>query len=75
MASGGQKEKIEDDTPAGSGRPIELDVEGDNRNTETRNQNHSKKDVGQDGDVSKSQIEVGTTMRMTSRYACGGTKR
>ncbi|KAL7214241.1 hypothetical protein ACSBR1_026620 [Camellia fascicularis] len=51
MASDRQKDKIGDDTPAGSGRPIDLDVEGDNRNTETRDQNHGVKDVGQEGNV------------------------
>ncbi|KAL7180401.1 hypothetical protein ACSBR1_043574 [Camellia fascicularis] len=53
MASDGQKEKIGDDTPAGSGRPIDLDIEGDNRNTETRDQNHRVKDVGQEDNVPK----------------------
>ena len=46
MASNGQKEKIGDDTPAGSGRPIDLDMEGDNHNAETRDQGHREKYVG-----------------------------
>ncbi|GMP37159.1 hypothetical protein CsSME_00008973 [Camellia sinensis var. sinensis] len=53
MARDGQKEKTGDDTPAGSGRPIDLDVEGDNCNTETHDQNRSRKDVGQDDSVQK----------------------
>ncbi|GMP24896.1 hypothetical protein CsSME_00002003 [Camellia sinensis var. sinensis] len=35
MARDGQRENIGGDTPAGSGRPIDLDFEGDNHNTET----------------------------------------
>ncbi|KAL7207636.1 hypothetical protein ACSBR1_029562 [Camellia fascicularis] len=53
MASDGQKDKMGNDTPAGSGRPIDLDVEEDNRNIKTRDQNHGVKDVGQTGDVPK----------------------
>ena len=53
IANNGHKEKIGNDTPTGSDRPIDLDVEGDNRNTETRDQNHSRKDVHQDGDIPK----------------------
>ena len=53
MASNEQKEKIGDDTPAGSGRPIDLDVTGDEYNAETRDQNHGVKDVGQTSDAPK----------------------
>ena len=53
MASNGQKENIGGDTPAGSGRPIDLDVEGDNHNTETRDQSHGVKDARQKGDAPK----------------------
>ncbi|KAL7187806.1 hypothetical protein ACSBR1_037792 [Camellia fascicularis] len=53
MASDGQKDKMGNDTPAGSGRPIDLDIKGDNCNTKTRDQNHGAKDVGQTGDVPK----------------------
>ncbi|KAL7195505.1 hypothetical protein ACSBR1_035685 [Camellia fascicularis] len=53
MASNGQKEKIGDNAPTGSDRPINLDVEGDNHNAETRDQGHGGKDVGQEGDTSK----------------------
>ncbi|KAL7182013.1 hypothetical protein ACSBR1_040849 [Camellia fascicularis] len=53
MASNGQQEKIGDDTPAGSGRPIDLDTEGDNHNAETRDQGQRKKDVGQIDDIPK----------------------
>ncbi|KAL7166500.1 hypothetical protein ACSBR2_037217 [Camellia fascicularis] len=59
MASDGQKDKMGNDTPAGSGRPIDLDIEGDNRNTETRDQNHGAKDVGQTGDVLKKPNQSG----------------
>ena len=59
MASNGQRENIGGNTPAGSGRPIDLDVEGDNHNTETRDQNHSKKDASQDGDVPKKPDQSG----------------
>ncbi|KAF5934463.1 hypothetical protein HYC85_030634 [Camellia sinensis] len=40
MANDGQKDQIRDNAPAGSGRPIDLDVEGDDRNTKTRDQSH-----------------------------------
>ncbi|KAL7238409.1 hypothetical protein ACSBR2_004497 [Camellia fascicularis] len=53
MANDGQKDQIEDNGPAGSGRPIDLDVEGDDRNTETRDQSHRVKDAGQEGDAPK----------------------
>ncbi|KAL7163665.1 hypothetical protein ACSBR2_039727 [Camellia fascicularis] len=53
MANDRQKEKIGDNTPTGSGRPIDLDVEEDNCNEETRDQNHRVKDVGQESDVPK----------------------
>ena len=54
MASNGQKEKIRDDTPAGSGRPIDLDVTGDEYNAETRDQNTGVKDVGQTNNPDRS---------------------
>ena len=53
MASNAQNEKVGDDAPAGSGRPIDLDVEGDNHNEETRDQGHGGKNVGQEEDTSK----------------------
>ena len=53
MASNGQQEKIGDDAPAGSGRPIDLDIEGDNHNAETHDQGHGEKDVGQEGNIPK----------------------
>ncbi|KAL7222746.1 hypothetical protein ACSBR1_024448 [Camellia fascicularis] len=53
MASNEQKDKIGGDTPTGSGRPIDLDVERDNHNEETRDQNHGEKDIGQTGDTPK----------------------
>ncbi|KAL7206933.1 hypothetical protein ACSBR2_019605 [Camellia fascicularis] len=53
MASKEQKNKIMGDVPTGSGRPIDLDVEGDNHNEETRDQNHGKKDISQTGDTPK----------------------
>ncbi|KAL7204214.1 hypothetical protein ACSBR2_017309 [Camellia fascicularis] len=53
MANDGQKDQIEDNTPAGSGRPINLDVERDDRNTETRDQGHGVKDANQEDDAPK----------------------
>ncbi|KAL7211857.1 hypothetical protein ACSBR2_014668 [Camellia fascicularis] len=53
MASNEQKDKIGGDGPTGSGRPIDLNVEGDNHNEETRDQNHAEKDIGQTGDAPK----------------------
>ena len=53
MASNAQKEKIGDDAPAGSGRPIDLDIEEDKHNEETHDQGHRGKDVSQEGDTSK----------------------
>ncbi|KAF5931916.1 hypothetical protein HYC85_028087 [Camellia sinensis] len=37
-----QLDQIRNNAPTGSGRPIDLDIEGDDRNTETRNQSHGK---------------------------------
>ncbi|KAL7184334.1 hypothetical protein ACSBR2_026477 [Camellia fascicularis] len=51
MANDEQKEKIADNTPAGSERPIDLDIGEDNCNEETRDQNHEAKDVSHEGDV------------------------
>lgn len=48
MTNDGQKEKIRDNTPTGSGRPVDLNVEEDNCNAD---QNQGGKDVGQEGDV------------------------
>ncbi|KAL7228075.1 hypothetical protein ACSBR2_006908 [Camellia fascicularis] len=53
MASNGQKEKIGDDTLAGSGKPFDLDIEGDNHNAETHDQGQRERDVGQTDDVPK----------------------
>ncbi|KAL7201075.1 hypothetical protein ACSBR1_032891 [Camellia fascicularis] len=53
MASDGQKEKVGDDTPTRSGKPVDLDVKEDNCNKETHDKNHGGKDVGQEGDIPK----------------------
>ncbi|KAL7212992.1 hypothetical protein ACSBR2_015653 [Camellia fascicularis] len=53
MANDGQKDQIGDNAPAESGRPINLDVEGNNRNTETRDQSHGVKNASQEGDAPK----------------------
>ena len=53
MASNTQKEKIGDNTPAGSGRPVDPNAERGDHNEETRDQNHAEKGVGQDGNTSK----------------------
>ncbi|KAL7182282.1 hypothetical protein ACSBR1_041061 [Camellia fascicularis] len=59
MANDGQKEKIGDDTPTGSGKPVDLDVEEDNCNEETCDKNHRGKDVGQESDVPKKTDQSG----------------
>ena len=53
MANDGQKAQIRDNAPAGSRRPIDLDVEGDDRNIETRDQSHGVKDADQEGNAPK----------------------
>ncbi|KAL7214956.1 hypothetical protein ACSBR1_027188 [Camellia fascicularis] len=53
MASSGQQGRVGDDTPAGSGRPIDIDTEGDNHDTETHEQGQRERTVGQTGDTSK----------------------
>ena len=53
MANDGQKDQIRDNAPARSRRPIDLDVEGDNSNTETRDQSHGVKEADQEGDAPK----------------------
>ncbi|KAL7232573.1 hypothetical protein ACSBR2_010559 [Camellia fascicularis] len=59
MANDRQREKVGDNTPTGSGKPIDLDVKGDNCNEETRDKNHGGKDVGQEGDVQKKTDQSG----------------
>ena len=46
MASDGQKDKVGDESSAGSGKHVVPYIEEDGRNEETQNQNHGKKDVG-----------------------------
>ncbi|GMP69009.1 hypothetical protein CsSME_00028412 [Camellia sinensis var. sinensis] len=53
MANARQKDQTGDNAPAGNGRSINLDVEVDNSNTETRDQSHGVKDAGQEGDAPK----------------------
>ena len=53
MANDEQKDQTGDNAPTGNGRSINLDVEGDNHNTETRDQSHGVKDAGQEGDAPK----------------------
>ncbi|GMP84862.1 hypothetical protein CsSME_00038225 [Camellia sinensis var. sinensis] len=53
MANDRSKEKVGDDTPTESGKHIDLGVEEDNYNEETRDKNHGEEDVGQEGDVPK----------------------
>ncbi|KAL7178426.1 hypothetical protein ACSBR2_031548 [Camellia fascicularis] len=53
MANDGQKEKVGDDTPTESEKHIDLDVEEDNCNGETRDKNHGGKDIGQEGGIPK----------------------
>ncbi|KAF5944105.1 hypothetical protein HYC85_018182 [Camellia sinensis] len=59
MANNEQKEKVGDDTPIGSGKPIDLDVEEDNCNKETQDKNRGEKDVSQEGDTSKKSDQSG----------------
>ncbi|KAL7181373.1 hypothetical protein ACSBR1_040288 [Camellia fascicularis] len=79
MANDGQKEKVGDDTPTGSEKHIDLDVEEDNCNEETRNKNHGENDVGQEGGVPKKSNRSGYYNENDSRYgridACRGTTR
>ncbi|KAL7218441.1 hypothetical protein ACSBR2_011666 [Camellia fascicularis] len=53
MANNGQKKKIGDDIPTGSGKHFDSNIEEDNCNEETRDQNPGEKDIGQEGDVPK----------------------
>ncbi|KAL7247484.1 hypothetical protein ACSBR2_002405 [Camellia fascicularis] len=53
MANDGQKEKIGDDIPIGSGKYVDPNEEEENCNEEPREQNPEEKDVGQEGEVSK----------------------
>ncbi|KAL7173010.1 hypothetical protein ACSBR2_032473 [Camellia fascicularis] len=53
MANDGQKKKVGDNFPTGSGKHIDPNAEEDNCNEETQDQNHGDKDVGQQGDVPK----------------------
>ncbi|GMP93346.1 hypothetical protein CsSME_00043224 [Camellia sinensis var. sinensis] len=53
MANDGQKDQTGDNALVGNRRSINLDVEGDNSNTETRDQSHEVKEAGQKGDAPK----------------------
>ena len=53
MANNGQKEKVGDDIPTESEKHIDLDVEEDNYNEETRDKRVGVEDIGQERDVSK----------------------
>ncbi|KAL7188857.1 hypothetical protein ACSBR1_038669 [Camellia fascicularis] len=53
MANDGQKEKVGDDIPSGSGKHIDPNVEKENCNEEPQEKNPGGKDVGQEGDVPK----------------------
>ncbi|KAL7248862.1 hypothetical protein ACSBR1_011111 [Camellia fascicularis] len=53
MANDGQKEKIGDDIPTGSGKYFDLNIEEENCNEEPQEQNPEKKDVGKEGDMPK----------------------
>ncbi|KAF5932151.1 hypothetical protein HYC85_028322 [Camellia sinensis] len=57
MANDRPKEKVGDDTPTESGKHIDLGIEEDNYNEETRDKNHREEDVGQEGDVPKKSDE------------------
>ncbi|KAL7229652.1 hypothetical protein ACSBR2_008207 [Camellia fascicularis] len=49
MANDGQKEKIGDDIPSGSGKHADSNIEEENHNEGTRDQNPEKKDILEDG--------------------------
>ena len=53
MANDGQKDQTGDNALARNRRSINLGVEGDNSNTETRDQSHGVKDTSQEGDAPK----------------------
>ncbi|KAL7170355.1 hypothetical protein ACSBR2_035260 [Camellia fascicularis] len=53
MANDGQKEKIGDDIPSGSGKHSDPNMEEENPNEGPRDQNLREKDVGQEGDPLK----------------------
>ncbi|KAL7231538.1 hypothetical protein ACSBR2_009728 [Camellia fascicularis] len=59
MASNGQNYKMGDDALTGNGKPIDLDIEGDNYNAETYDQGHGEEDVGQTDDVPKKPSQSG----------------
>ncbi|KAL7181609.1 hypothetical protein ACSBR1_040496 [Camellia fascicularis] len=59
MTNDGQKEKVGDNTPTESGKYIDLDVEEDNCNEETRDKNHGGKNVGQEGGIPKKSDQSG----------------
>ncbi|KAL7257870.1 hypothetical protein ACSBR1_004061 [Camellia fascicularis] len=79
MANDGHKEKGGNDIPTDSGKHVDPNMEEDGCNEETQDQNHEKKDVGQEGDVPKNQTKTGIITRTTSRYGkidvYKGTKR
>ncbi|KAL7195267.1 hypothetical protein ACSBR1_035479 [Camellia fascicularis] len=53
MANDGQKDKVGDDIPTGSGKHIDPNVEEENCSEETRDQNPGEKGVSNEGNVPK----------------------
>ncbi|KAL7187640.1 hypothetical protein ACSBR1_037661 [Camellia fascicularis] len=53
MANDGQKEKIRDDIPSGSGKHADPNMEEENHNEGTRDQNPEEKNVGQEENAPK----------------------
>ncbi|KAL7265349.1 hypothetical protein ACSBR1_003173 [Camellia fascicularis] len=59
MANDGQKEKVGDDIPSGSGKHADPNMEEENCNEGPRDQNPREKDVGQEGDAPKKACQNG----------------
>ncbi|KAL7213094.1 hypothetical protein ACSBR2_015742 [Camellia fascicularis] len=53
MTNDGQKEKVGDDIPSGSGKNADPNVKKENCNEGPRDQNPGEKNVGQEGDALK----------------------
>ncbi|KAL7166903.1 hypothetical protein ACSBR2_037547 [Camellia fascicularis] len=79
MASNGQQEKIGDDAHAGSGRPIDLDTEGDNHSAETVTRVRERKTSARSTTHQRNQTKTGIITKITSKYgktdAYGGMKK
>ncbi|GMP27252.1 hypothetical protein CsSME_00003323 [Camellia sinensis var. sinensis] len=59
MANNRQKDKIGDEIPTKNGKYVNPNMEKDGCNEKIQDQNHDKKDVGQEGDVPKKSDQSG----------------